>query len=669
MLLNLIKIDNVKFNSIYIYSQDAEQSQIYKKTYIYLNSTDVWNFVIKRFNFSIFESMRTYPGHEYFELCQGEKPKTEKYFYKSSHYIYELFTPVFGNINSFFIEESEIRTLSDFDFSKITETNSFLSKNKTGFLKIACKEPTMIKHSYLTYIEDYSYISPGEKYIYSTSNSHRIKFTINDIYLYKGKIVLLKFTLLGVKNNYQIEILVNKIEYILGNKSLELELQFPDLDPLDHFIRINAGKDIKEELLIELVVEMKDEYKYYYTIQNFNESLGNFNISGRSFIIKVPKEFDEKYYNYSIMLNSISYSDRCHIEISYDKIEFITKNYNQKDIYEYNNIIPLFKVNPYSYIPNNSEKSDEKFFYILIYNPYCIQEYIYIKKPKLFTDIKPKQINTFPQLKGEDEKYYYQIPLLNEDYDSLLIQTYNDRKLLSFTLSEDNEVYPIFSDNYLHILPIDKKDILNKNVFLNYYGASFYDGNINFISKNEYVKHTIDKNFLSNFEVSQKEGKNKLIISFESYSYYIKRPTIYYILINESDDDIVIFSALSGKRNFGEKKMMFKFEDNGENNKFETEVDIDKEIYNSESWNSNNYMTIIPVDKESNLILIDLKAKKNFYYYYEKKTKNYLFIIVIIAITIILLFIFIIIGCRKKKKNNNIIEDKINMNERILSDD
>ena len=103
--------------------------------------------------------------------------------------------------------------------------------------------------------------------------------------------------------------------------------------------------------------------------------------------------------------------------------------------------------------------------------------------------------------------------------------------------------------------------------------------------------------------------------------------------------------------------------------KFETEVDIDKEIYNSESWNSNNYMTIIPVDKESNLILIDLKAKKNFYYYYEKKTKNYLFIIVIIAITIILLFIFIIIGCRKKKKNNNIIEDKINMNERILSDD
>jgi hypothetical protein len=98
----------------------------------------------------------------------------------------------------------------------------------------------------------------------------------------------------------------------------------------------------------------------------------------------------------------------CYIDISYDKIEFMPINLNlNHEHYDSSQVVPLFNANPYSYIPNNINKSDEKFFYILIYNSDYFEKTIYIKKPKLYTDIKLKQIITFPQLKGEEEKYYY----------------------------------------------------------------------------------------------------------------------------------------------------------------------------------------------------------------------------------------------------------------------
>jgi hypothetical protein len=83
----------------------------------YLNSTDNWHLVIKKLDFSIYENYNQYNGHEYLDLCQGEEPKKELYYYKSS-YLTELFTPVFGNFDLFLINNNEIKTLSDFDFNK-----------------------------------------------------------------------------------------------------------------------------------------------------------------------------------------------------------------------------------------------------------------------------------------------------------------------------------------------------------------------------------------------------------------------------------------------------------------------------------------------------------------------------------------------------------------------
>ena len=113
-------------------------------------------------------------GHEYYDLCQGEESKKEIYFHKSYSDFIELFTPVFGSFDSFFIEDEEIKTLSDFDFNKAKEINSFISKNQNGFIKISCKEPTLIKHIFKSDISDEYSLSTGKRYLFSSKESHNI---------------------------------------------------------------------------------------------------------------------------------------------------------------------------------------------------------------------------------------------------------------------------------------------------------------------------------------------------------------------------------------------------------------------------------------------------------------------------------------------------------------
>lgn len=78
-----IKVDEKGETNIYIYRQNNEKSQIFKRAFIYLNSTDYYHFVVKNFNFSIIESEYNFRGQDYIDLCLGEEPKTELYYYKS----------------------------------------------------------------------------------------------------------------------------------------------------------------------------------------------------------------------------------------------------------------------------------------------------------------------------------------------------------------------------------------------------------------------------------------------------------------------------------------------------------------------------------------------------------------------------------------------------------
>ena len=68
-------------------------------------------------------------------------------------------------------------------------------------------------------------------------------------------------------------------------------------------------------------------------------------------------------------------------------------------ILSYSQIIPLFNTNPYTTI---SEKPQNKFFYISIFNNIDERIDIYLKKPKVFSGIKLNMINILPPLDGEE---------------------------------------------------------------------------------------------------------------------------------------------------------------------------------------------------------------------------------------------------------------------------
>ena len=332
----------------------------------------------------------------------------------------------------------------------------------------------------------------------------------------------------------------------MGNKSLEFELEYSYQEAGSYLINFNVTKPPNEQRIIVIVVGMKEDLKEYQ-LKNLNESFGNLIDKGKGIIIKIPKGYDDNYYNFSIIQKYFSYYSGYYIDISYNKIEFIPIAINQKN-YEFSRVI-TFNVNPYSYITNNVEESDKKFFYIFIFKYGEMSEYsLLIKRPKLFTDIDLKKINIFPQLK-EDEEYYYKIPLPNEDYDYFFIQTDININLI-FSLTKDNIIYPIESIYYyttyldIYCIPIDKKGLFNKNTYLDYYGNSFSDRYVRFTPRNRILNLPIYKYFSFDLKCTQKEKTNKLIIQLKSFSYKVKKPTIYYLIINELNDyinDKIIF--------------------------------------------------------------------------------------------------------------------------------
>ena len=207
-----IKMSSEDKNKIFICNQNVNIPQVYKRGFIYLNSTDEWNFSIKRFNFSFIEKANSiFKGNDYIDLCQGEESKKEFYYYKNNNK-FEIFTPVFGNFDSFYINKSEIKTISDFDFDKAKE-KSFVLTDDYGYLKIVCKEPTLVKRTYLDKPDEGYTLSAGQRYYFSTNSQYNHFRLLN---VNKGEIVSLKFTLIGAKNNDQIELVLNGTKYILA---------------------------------------------------------------------------------------------------------------------------------------------------------------------------------------------------------------------------------------------------------------------------------------------------------------------------------------------------------------------------------------------------------------------------------------------------------------------
>ena len=482
-------------------------------------------------------------------MCQGESPLKEIYFY-IGYAEYEIFTPVFGQYNAYFIKEEEIKSFSELDFNKITETNFVDNSDVNGFLKITCQSPTMLKHYYSQYYFLYEYLttfSSGKKYTILSDIAMINKFHLDDNLI--NKTIPLKFSLLGVKDNTSIEFFINDKNYILNNsESLEIEYTYKKKN--EGLIFFNIDENIETTMFVEVIVGFVKEDLDSYKQIDFSNSLGNIVLEKeKGIIIKIPEDLNEELYDFSIIIHDeLSYYDENYydIQILYDKIEFIVPKY---DIFSYSTVkcppnfplIPLFKTNPYLTLSEKDKNSGDKFFYILLYNNniYKNKMNIYIKKPKLFSITQFSTINKLPQLKGEEEQYYYyKIYFPDGDYNSLLVQFTGNGFRFSLFKNSIQCIFEHTVENFYN-LPIDKTDKMNNNSYINYYDAVSSDAYINLVPRNEYIytKYNKYSAFTLNMTVKQIGDTNKLNIKLNSYSYfYNQKPIQYYLLINKEND-------------------------------------------------------------------------------------------------------------------------------------
>ena len=141
----------------YIVKPDNCMQLTFKNAVIFFNSTNEIKLEIKKFDYPIFFK-NTYYSHneDFFQLCQEDNAANELYFYLEDKFLTserELFLPVFGSFQGYYIKDEDVQKLSDIDFDKIKEPNFYQNYDRSGYLKIKCDKPLMLKHFLLRFDE------------------------------------------------------------------------------------------------------------------------------------------------------------------------------------------------------------------------------------------------------------------------------------------------------------------------------------------------------------------------------------------------------------------------------------------------------------------------------------------------------------------------------------
>ena len=642
-----------------------------KRAIIYFNSSYDILFEIKKYNYSFFHRDNKKDLHyEYYQLCQGNNSLNEIYFYIDD---YDIFQPLFGTYNSYFIKKEDVMNYSSLDFDNKELNKNYKISPKEGFLKIKCKNPLMIKHIFvykaIRNLEEFE-LNSCQKYYLNLSTTHE-GYTFNKSLINKD--LQIRITIFGLEDDQFIELYFNEKFYNLSSKPFELNFTYEYYTPyLFSFSGLDKYKD--QIIISEINVGYLPENITAIKQIDFNQSIGTLNLSKKEIVaIKVPQNFSNNLFDYSIYLQDYS-SYNVYIDISYDTLEFQTINYKQ--IKNGISFAPLFKVNPYNYIENNL-LTNNKFFYILLYfdNEADITAKIFIRKPKIFSDAKLNTFNYFPELSGENEKYYYQIeyPKLEGNYSYLFIQILGNQKTcevlskknMQYFARRNEDIYYYYRYHY-YIIPLNKAK--NNYDYINFY-SEFY-GYINFIQIKDffypYTKYLSGK-FIKNVE--QINGKNELKIELNSLSYINKEIVKYYILINfDVKSKIEYYAIVIGNRKPNPINYEFLeiIEDKGINDTFTKEIEINIELYND-----TNDFFIIPILKNTNLAIDNYIESRKFNYtnYYIKEEKNiflYIFIPSIVAVVIIAIIVIVII--LKKRAKKEIIIEKIS-NEELINNE
>ena len=613
------------YQNMYITTTKNNSPEIFKRMFIKLNTNKKILLEIKKFNYPIFwrgEHSRT--NDEFFQLCQGENPSNELYFFiesKNSDIYPDLFLPIFGSFDSYFIKEEDIHNLSDFDFEK-KEPKYFQTYQNNGYLKIKCEEPTMLKHFnfYYEYGKDLEVLNSGRKYYLKDYYIRNKNFTFNSSLV--NNELNLKLTIYGLEPEKSIKLIFNNNTYIytMNNNSHEYTFKYEKyISDLFHF---ELDEEIESLLIGEIIVGIlpKDIKKMFRQI-DFVDILGNLTLQEKEgVVIKMPKNFTKEFYNFSIIFPGFDglfsgYSNRFYVDISYDKLELMAKfNRDRENI---NPVIPLFQVNPYQYIKDNSIISEEKFFYIYIFNDYNYEQNIYIKKPKIYSDVEFNKLNILPQLDENNLLYYYQLKIpepQNNNY--ILVQSKIRGFPQKMSYSKNNILYPFLDDEiYFYFnIPYDKRDKSNY-VYLNYYDVQDTPGYINFLEVKEHIYKDYFPLKKLNLTVVQIKGKNKLRVKLNSLSYSLFPNHVkYYFITNIEDSFEVMYSMVSGHQKPDKNKFEFLtvIEDDGANAIFQTDIKIDISLKGDNYASNELFCLLMPKQillKYSTLILNHLNTK------------------------------------------------------------
>ena len=620
---------------------------------------------IKKFNFPIYLLSSNSSRKNYFQLCNKKDSKDELYFYSSDNF----FRPIYGNLNMYATYFNDINSLSDLTFNETIEDN-FIFKSPV-YLKISCDNPVMFTNIRYTQSnhQNYTYnLKSSEKIYLSKYEIDNNNYTLDKTLVNED--IKLRFNIFGLKNGQLIKVYLDGNEYDLNNsKSLDINYNYKKY--VEDLIQFDVDDDIKNNILIEIIVASLTKDLESYKLIDFSNNMDPLNIqSDKGVIIKMPKELNEDLLNYFIVFprNTIS-----QVEISYDKLEYVVprkKLSTTKFFNNYYELVSLFKNNPYSMVPKNTENSDNEFFYILIYNEDS-EINISFKKPNVISNIAFNKLNIIPELKDNNNSFY-QINIPKGDYKSLIFQIISSQNSLNpiqISISHDKVEQPyVFYNNYYYSLPTSKN-----NPSINIYSVDNNNYYINVVKSQEFILKQ-EKNYKLEATIAQVNDKNKLKITMNSLSYYYS-PLIYkyYLIINSNNDTILdIASILSGhsKLDTSKNQTIITIEEDNKNLKkvLEKEVNINIKLNDN-----SNTMIIIPAIKENNLL--DFYSREicefNFSYIEETNDTNdnneggksylvYVIVVIIILLLIIIIIITIFILKRKhKSQSSENIEKKV----------
>ena len=647
------------FKNLYITKTSNNHPDVFNKLIIIFNSKNKILFEIKKFNYQIFwKDKYSLIKEEFFNLCQDEKSLNELYFYVNYE---ELFLPVFGSFDSYFIIEESIKYLSDLDFGKIKEPNFYQVNKDKGYLKIKCKEPLMLKHfdCRLDSEWDIELLNSNRKYYLGNYYLREKNYTFDSNLINND--LNIKITIYGLEPRQSIQLILNNNTYLytISNNSHEFSFKYEKYLPdIFHF---KLDEEYNNSFLGEVIVgNLQNNINKTLKQIDFEKLYGSLTLlKGESVAIKVPYNFTKDLYNFSMIFPD--YLSLFCVDISYDKLEFQTK-YKQ-DTSHISPIIPLFQVNPYKYIPQNLVISKDKFFCVFIFNGNYDEKTIYIKKPMISPDIKFNKINVLPKLSEDNAIYYYQLKIpepQNNNY--IAIQKYPFNKM---SFSRNNIQYP-YSDldiyTYCNILYDKRKK--NNDEYINIYDIQENPGYINFIETNEHIYPDHNPLLKINLNVTQVEGENKLRIKLNSLSYIFYPNLVKYYFITNIEDIrysfYELFSMIAGNQKPDKSKYQFitVIEDDGENELIEKDIKIDIDL--KEGYL--NVIDCIPVNNKTNIIEKNYIEYKIFYYKNIKSSEhNYSALIIVISmvISMIILMIFLFFYFKGYKRSYEDIEKDV----------